>query len=628
MLGKMDRITLDRAKRAAVLIKCEMDVGIATGSGWFGMEPGLVFTNAHVIGMKSPGSKPPKKLTLFLNSGTEEQREIAHHRLKILAVDRDVDLALIQVVGEKDLPVPLAVKPSAELVEGQGLNTLGFPFGYAPRASGGQTKREPEVSVRPTTFTAPRRNEYGQTRRIQIEGGVYTGNSGGAVVDAEGSVVGVVVEVIIDRLGGGQSQLGMAVPTEYVLGLLAGRIGEIEYQVPYRENGKVHIPVKMTCLDPLNRLSKVGITGWVGDSAGKYRRPGMEKPAPLPSDADAQQVTLKLDEKTKVATGELVLPELTPGRAYWVQPFYGNSSTPEYWLPGIQLPVKGPPVDKTAADLIVRLRPGAKRTVTMSNNSDLSEYIEGEGEGKNERVTVKTTLKVTETVHQPDKQDYAARLRLTFEEIGLKAELGSSMEEEAPKRIVKLINDYAKLAEAVGFVNRLGEMFRYTINTLAIQDPVGKVLVTVFATDALEALQTTSIPIPNRRVNPGEKWETVKNVRLSLASSRIGKSGRPETQVREYKYVNKVTYTYVGQRDRGGKKEAVITVEGKISQAPGSRETATGEMKGIVLVDLDSGVVVEADLENEFELDTSGDGLKKKMSGINKYHLSRGSSAQ
>src|SRR5205814_1532515 len=117
----------------------------------------------------------------------------------------------------------------------------------------------------------------------------------------------------------------------------------------------------------------------------KYRRPGPTKPAPDPGDSDYQQVTFKIEKpnaKTTVASGELVMPELPPGRAYWVQPFFANSSLPEYWMPGTKVPVKGPPVDRTPADLIAKFKAGARRAITMSNSSDLSEYVEGEGEAK------------------------------------------------------------------------------------------------------------------------------------------------------------------------------------------------------------------------------------------------------
>lgn len=631
MFGQMSRITIDHVKQASVLIRTETDTGVGEGSGWFGLEPGFVFTNAHVLSMKAPGSKEPKKLTLYLNAGTNDQREIPHHRLKILAVDRENDLALIQVIGEKDLPVPLKVKPSSQLLEGQGLNTVGYPFG-SRLAGAARSTRKPEVSIRRSIFSAFRRDSFGELKKIQVEGGVYTGNSGGPIVDAEGAVCGVVVSVWLDDLGGGQSQIGFCVPTEYVFGLLAGRVSEVEYEVPYKKGDKVHIPFTMTCIDPLNRLGKVGIAGWVGDVSGKPRNPGLEKPEPLPGDANMQVKNLTVETKeksSKIAKGELVMPTLAPGRAYWVQPFYGNTSTPEYWMPGIQLPIKGVPVDRTPADLVVRFSPGTKRTLTLSNSSDLTEYIDGEGESKKDRASIKSTLKVTESVFGPDKQDYAARLRLSFDEIDLKADIGGITEEDAmPKQIKNLLNQFVKLAEAVGFVNKFGEMFRYQVNTLAIQDPVGKILVTAFANDALEALQVASIPMPNRTVNAGETWESKKTVRLSVTFEQVSKQGKMERKIREYRYLNTITYTYVGQRERGGKKEAVIKVEGKISQAAGTKEDARGEMKGMAYVELDTGIVFEAELESEFELDSSSDGLEKKVSGINKYSIQRGSAAK
>src|SRR5437763_1918646 len=51
MNGMMDDSTLRKVKAATVFIVVEEKNGGGTGSGWFGLEPGLVFTNAHVIGM-------------------------------------------------------------------------------------------------------------------------------------------------------------------------------------------------------------------------------------------------------------------------------------------------------------------------------------------------------------------------------------------------------------------------------------------------------------------------------------------------------------------------------------------------------------------------------------------------
>ena len=223
MAGIMSTLTTDRVTRATVMFKVEAPNGsVATGSGWFGQESNLIFTNSHVLFMKSPGSKEPRKMTVYLNAGTPEQKEIPHAKLKILAVDREIDLALLQVLPDKDyeLPTPLKIRPSNDLRPGQNLNTAGFPLGYmATQASG--SNKEPEVAVGKSSFVRFVRNNYGQPRRIHVQGGANPGNSGGPILDAEGAVVGVVVEGVGGNIGGGAAMI-MGVPTEFCLGLLAG----------------------------------------------------------------------------------------------------------------------------------------------------------------------------------------------------------------------------------------------------------------------------------------------------------------------------------------------------------------------------------------------------------------------
>ena len=77
-------------------------------------------------------------------------------------------------------------------------------------------------------------------------------------------------------------------------------------------------------------------------------------------------------------------------------------------------------------------------------------------------------------------------------------------------------------------------------------------------------------------------------------------------------------------RERNGRKEAVVQVEGKSIQAPGSKQTVSGSVKGLAWVEIDTGVVVEATISKEFEFDTSSEGVKKHISGENEYKITRG----
>jgi len=153
------------------------------------------------------------------------------------------------------------------------------------------------------------------------------------------------------------------------------------------------------------------------------------------------------------------------------------------------------------------------------------------------------------------------------------------------------------------------------------------------------------VTLPNDRVEPMHTWKATHLYQMSLAFAepvQVSPEGTPPKgprtpkganppkgpRVRTYKFNENFTYTYLGTRVRAGTKEGVVRIEGTITTAPGAKaeEGATGMFKGYVYVDLDTGMVVEAEVSKEFELDVSGDGQRKRLSGINTYKLSRGGS--
>jgi S1-C subfamily serine protease len=666
MSGVMDPVTADRVARATVLIEGEGHDGKRwTGSGWFGLEPNLIFTNAHVLDMKTPDAKPPEKLTIHLYKPDESSaarvtldRTIPHQRIKILAVDRNNDLAVLRIDNEKDLPRPLKVRASSDLHARQGVTVYGFPLTSAfARISDLSKDQQPEMSVRPSTITSLRTDDTGRPKYVQVEGGVNAGNSGGPIVDAEGNVVAVVVAGVLDR--GRQTQLGLAVPTEYVFGLLAGRVDEVEFDQAYRKGGKVHIPITARCLDPLQRLQKVGIGYWVGDPSNRSRPHGEKQSKPLPSDTAHQFKELNYNAATKTATGELVFPELPAGRAYWTQSFYTNALQPNgFWMPGLPVKLSGPPVDRVPTDLIVKLRPGSVRPVELSHTRDLTEYEEGEQESKNEREMIKMTYKLSERVQSGNpKTGTAAMLQFKFQNLDVKSQTGHADEDALPKRILASINASLPQLGAAAQVNSRGEIFRYQSQTFAVANKALAPALQGLSDRAMNALQAASIPLPNKKVSPMEKWESKKIGRLyqlklnsagdskQPTQARPGPRGRPGMRprpgpqpgarpaprarvARELKYEQRITYTYLGMRQRQGSNEAVIRIEGAVGPAPGSSAAASGQIKGYATIECETGTVVFAEIESDFEVDSSSEGLRKKVSGISKYTLTRGSSAK
>lgn len=202
---------VERVKKATVrvLVQFGGKKGGGSGSGFVEKDTRMVLTNAHVVGMKKM-SDPQPVINLVVNSGEGEKE----YRLygDVVALDADNDLAVIRPsllkVGERT-PVPdgLVVPKIPSVTELQKLFVFGFPLGDVLGS---------EISIRPTQVTSLR-HEGGKLKKIQVEGGMTFGNSGGPVVDIKGNVVGVAVSGIKD------ANINFCVPGEMVQQLLARR---------------------------------------------------------------------------------------------------------------------------------------------------------------------------------------------------------------------------------------------------------------------------------------------------------------------------------------------------------------------------------------------------------------------
>ena len=133
------------------------------GTGIAIFEGGYVATNAHVIGKAT-------KVEAMLSDGTRVEA-------KIVAVDRDTDIALLKLGA--DLPVfEIAPKPAFA----QPVCTIGNPFGLG-------------LSVTCGVVSAPSRAGVGFNLIedfVQTDAAVNPGASGGALVDQEGRLIGML----------------------------------------------------------------------------------------------------------------------------------------------------------------------------------------------------------------------------------------------------------------------------------------------------------------------------------------------------------------------------------------------------------------------------------------------------
>lgn len=138
----------------------------ASGSGFFITKNGYVATNHHVI----EGAKDVKVKDA---SGSVWDAEVAF-------TDLANDLAILKVTG--DGFKALSIRPSSAVMKGATVFTIGFPN---TRIQGTEAKVTQGIVSSLSGIT-------GEPNSFQISVPVQPGNSGGPLLDASGSVVGVV----------------------------------------------------------------------------------------------------------------------------------------------------------------------------------------------------------------------------------------------------------------------------------------------------------------------------------------------------------------------------------------------------------------------------------------------------
>ena len=180
------------------------------GSGVILTSDGYVVTNNHVVGGAD-------EVRVVLTDKTEYEADIVF-------TDAQSDLALLKLRGASGLPV-LDLRDSEELEVGDLVLAIGNPFGV------GQTVTSGIVSALARTGGQRRRGQIGGYF-IQTDAAVNPGNSGGALVDMSGRLVGVNTAIV--SRSGGSNGIGFAIPANLVkTALSAALAGESTLQRPW-----------------------------------------------------------------------------------------------------------------------------------------------------------------------------------------------------------------------------------------------------------------------------------------------------------------------------------------------------------------------------------------------------------
>ena len=173
--------------------------GLATaqGSGVIISADGYILTNNHVVNSSSSSSsfyelgKANKLIVKLYNDDTEYEAEI-------IGTDEQTDLAVIKIDKEGLTAAELGDSDSVQV--GEFCMAIGNPLGL------GTTVTDGIVSAVDRTVTDEDGNSY---KAIQTNAAINSGNSGGALVNSKGQVIGINT---LKVSGEGVEGVGFAIP--------------------------------------------------------------------------------------------------------------------------------------------------------------------------------------------------------------------------------------------------------------------------------------------------------------------------------------------------------------------------------------------------------------------------------
>ena len=156
----------------------------ATGSGVIISADGYIVTNNHVV-------DGADELTVTLNDNQE-------YSARIIGADKTTDLALIKIDG-KNLPA-IVIANSDDIKVGEWVLAVGNPLGLNNTVTAGI------VSAKARSLGANSIESF-----IQTDAAINAGNSGGALVNTRGELVGI--NAMLYSQTGSYSGYGFAIPT-------------------------------------------------------------------------------------------------------------------------------------------------------------------------------------------------------------------------------------------------------------------------------------------------------------------------------------------------------------------------------------------------------------------------------
>ncbi len=163
--------------------------GAAQGSGLVIDDDGTILTNQHVV-------DGARSIEVMFSDGTTADADL-------VGVDASTDIAVLDVDRPAEELTPLPLGDSSSVRPGDAVVAIGSPFGLEGSITAGI------VSAVGRTMRAP--NGFSIADSIQTDAPINSGSSGGPLIDAAGTVIGINAQ--IESSSGGNEGVGFAIPS-------------------------------------------------------------------------------------------------------------------------------------------------------------------------------------------------------------------------------------------------------------------------------------------------------------------------------------------------------------------------------------------------------------------------------
>ena len=198
----ISRNSQQNSRKFNSLFKRSGQIKTSLGSGVILSSDGYILTNQHVVGDNT------LRVTTELYDGRK-------FNAQLVGIDKGTDLAVLKI-EDSDNPFPsIEIEDSDKVMIGDIVLAIGNPYGLGQSVSMGI------VSATGREFDNPYSNY------IQTDASINRGNSGGALIDSKGRLIGI--NTLMRSSSGGSEGIGLAIPSTNALEIISDLIqyGEV-----------------------------------------------------------------------------------------------------------------------------------------------------------------------------------------------------------------------------------------------------------------------------------------------------------------------------------------------------------------------------------------------------------------